>query len=168
MKGKTGGSRGREPPQFERDPFGLGLRQKIVPIVETPTKRRGRNNGENVAFDGTANVETPQTKPSWASKGSRTPVKDTVVLSPALVAKGPKPSPARNVFPSNEHPEANAQIATGAGPEQENGSKRKLSWEAHTGPSEGVANPSSVDPSDSGVKVRESQCNFRVQSVTHK
>jgi hypothetical protein len=48
MKGNAG----------RRDPFGLGLRQKAVPGVETP-KRRGLrdNNGEKMAPDGNvANV----------------------------------------------------------------------------------------------------------------
>lgn len=57
MKGNGGRSRVREVPQFERDPFGLGPRQKSVPVVEAP-KRRGRNNGENVAPDGATNVST--------------------------------------------------------------------------------------------------------------
>jgi hypothetical protein len=55
MKGNGGRSRVREAPQFERDPFGLGLRQKSVPAVETP-KRRGRDNGERMATDGVASV----------------------------------------------------------------------------------------------------------------
>ena len=51
MKGSVGRSRsmrGAESPQRERDPFGLGLRQKSSPVVEA-SRRRGRGNGENVA-----------------------------------------------------------------------------------------------------------------------
>lgn len=55
MKGNGGRSRVREVPQYERDPFGLGIRQKAVPVVETP-KRRGRDNVEKVAPDGANNV----------------------------------------------------------------------------------------------------------------
>lgn len=154
MKGKGGGSRVRETSHYERESVGFGVRQKIVPSVETPTKRRGRNNGENVAPDGATNVDMSGVKPSWTSKGSKTPVKDVAMASPALLPRFPKPSPVRNVLPTNEGQDAITPVIAGAAQEQVNGSKRKLNWDLPSGAADGVANHPSVDPSESGVKVR--------------
>ena len=98
----------------------------------------------------------PGAKPSWAAKGSKTPVKEVVApCNPAPTAKLPKPSPARNLQPSAEANEA--EVTTGPGQEQANGSKRKLNMDVQTGgTTEAVTNPPSVDPTDSGVKVRNS------------
>lgn len=143
----------RETSHYERESVGFGVRQKIVPSVETPTKRRGRNNGENVAPDGATNVDMSGVKPSWTSKGSKTPVKDVAMASPALLPRFPKPSPVRNVLPTNEGQDAITPVIAGAAQEQVNGSKRKLNWDLPSGAADGVANHPSVDPSESGVKV---------------
>lgn len=96
----------------------------------------------------------PATKPSWAAKGSKTPVKDVVTpCNPASTAKIPKPSPSRNVQPSAEANEA--EVTTGPGQDQSNGSKRKLNMEAQSGAATVAPNPPCVDPTDSGVKVRK-------------
>lgn len=153
MKGNGGRSKVRE---AERDPLGLCLRQKASPVVETP-KRRGRGNAENVAPDGATNIVdaqslVPGTKPAWAGKGTKTPVKDVIAHSnPAPTARLPKPSPARNLQPFIEAHEAGPQIQ---GQEHANDSKRKLNSEdPAVGMTAVVTCPPSVDPSDSGVKV---------------
>ena len=53
MKGNGGRSR------VERDPFGLGARQKAVPVVSETLKRRGRDNGDKMVPDGATNVSIP-------------------------------------------------------------------------------------------------------------
>ena len=102
-----------------------------------------------------AQSPVPGGKSLWAAKGSKTPVKDVVApCNPGPPAKLPKPSPGRNVQPAGEANEA--EVTTGPGQEQANGTKRKLNLEVQIGgTSEGVTNPPCVDPTDSGVKVRK-------------
>jgi len=108
-----------------------------------------------------AQSPAPGTKSAWAGKGTKTPVKDVVAPSnPAPTAKLPKPSPARNAHASSEANEAGPQVQ---GQDQANGSKRKLNLDVQAGMAEVVSNPPSVDPSDSGVKVRRFEGKYCMQ-----
>ncbi|KAG0628802.1 hypothetical protein M758_1G054100 [Ceratodon purpureus] len=161
MKGSVGRSRsmrGAESPQRERDPFGLGLRQKSSPVVEA-SRRRGRGNGENVApVENVPELPSPgPCKPN--SKVSKTPSvlrESTVVSSPALMPKVPKPSPARNTMqPLSQNQGALNQVAPqGPGPDQGNGTRRKLNLDVQAGGVvESLMNAAVSDPNDTGVKV---------------
>lgn len=110
-----------------------------------------------------AQSPAPGTKPAWAGKGTKTPVKDVIGPSnPAPTAKLPKPSPARNVQPSSEANEAGTPVLVGQG--QDQSTKRKLNLDVQTGGvTEVVTNPPSVDTSDSGVKVRRLQGTYCMQ-----
>lgn len=91
-------------------------------------------------------------------KGSKTPSalrESTVVNSPALMPKVPKPSPARNMQPVSQNQGALNQVhPQGPGPDQGNGTKRKLNLDVQTGGVvESVMNGAVTDPTDTGVKV---------------
>ena len=96
------------------------------------------------------------TKPAWAGKGTKTPIKDVIAPSnPAPTARLPKPSLARNPLPSSEAHETSPQAQ---GQDQANNLQRKLNMDVPAGRvTEVVTNPPFVDPSDSGVKVRRFQ-----------
>lgn len=93
------------------------------------------------------------------SKVSKTPSvlrESTVVSSPALMPKVPKPSPARNTMqPLSQNQGALNQVAPqGPGPDQGNGTRRKLNLDVQAGGVvESLMNAAVSDPNDTGVKV---------------
>lgn len=94
------------------------------------------------------------------AKGAKIPAalrESTVISSPALMPKVPRPSPARNNQPASQNQVASNQVhSQGQGQDQGNGIKRKLNLDVQTG---GVveslmnAAAAATDSTDTGVKV---------------
>lgn len=97
------------------------------------------------------------------AKGAKVPAalrESTVISSPALLPKVPKPSPARNIQPASQNHVASNQVhSQGPGQDQGNGIKRKLNLDVQSGGVvESLMNAAATDSTDTGVKVSEENC----------